>query len=96
MTLEPTSICLRFEDVIVQKEPGRPLYSEHSLVTWSTPLREEDFENDGDAPTPVGEIVTEFDGAIGKDDPWPSQALMTIIAAIAVALSSLLRIMSIS
>jgi hypothetical protein len=39
-------------------------------------------------------MVAEVDGAVGKDDPWPSQALMTIVAAIVVALSSLLRIMS--
>jgi hypothetical protein len=33
ITLAPASISSRFEDVIVQKSPARPLYSEHSLVT---------------------------------------------------------------
>src|SRR5437660_3482412 len=41
MTFVPTSISLRFEDVIVQKPPARRVYREHSFVTWSAPLRGE-------------------------------------------------------
>src|SRR5688572_9134825 len=39
MTFAPTSISSRLEDMIVQKSPAPPLYSEHSLVTWRSPLR---------------------------------------------------------
>jgi hypothetical protein len=42
----------------------------------------------------LGEIVAELDGSVGKGDP--SQALVTIMAVIAAAVSSLLQIMSIS
>src|SRR5213080_4064398 len=41
MTLVPTLMALRFEDVIVQKPPARRVYCEHSFVTWSAPLRGE-------------------------------------------------------
>jgi hypothetical protein len=43
-----------------------------------------------------GEPIDEADGAVGKGDPEPSQAMMTIVPVIAVAASSLLRIMSVS
>jgi hypothetical protein len=33
---------LRFEDVIVQMSPARPVYVEHSFLIWSSPLRSED------------------------------------------------------
>src|SRR5438552_18691065 len=39
MTFEQTSISSRLDDVLVQKSPARPLYAEHSLVTWRSPLR---------------------------------------------------------
>src|SRR6266508_343373 len=39
MTFAPAWISSIFEDVIVQKSPARPLYSEHSLVTSRSPLR---------------------------------------------------------
>src|SRR6187431_2794413 len=39
MTLEPTSMASTFEDVIVQNWPAWPAFSEHSFVTWSSPLR---------------------------------------------------------
>src|SRR6266567_4529001 len=42
MTFDPTLIALRFEDVIVQKEPAAPVYCEHSFVTRSSPLRGEE------------------------------------------------------
>ena len=29
---------VRFEDVIVQKEPAAPVYCEHSFVTWRSPF----------------------------------------------------------
>src|SRR6266513_731314 len=41
MTLVPTLMALRFEDVIVQKPPASRVYCEHSFVTWSAPLRRE-------------------------------------------------------
>src|SRR5438093_8801217 len=39
MTFAPAWISSTFEDVIVQKSPAWPLYSEHSLVSWRSPLR---------------------------------------------------------
>src|SRR5215468_7310485 len=39
MTFAPTVISSRFEVMIVQKSPERPVYSEHSLTRWRSPLR---------------------------------------------------------
>jgi hypothetical protein len=45
----------RFEDVIVQKVPGMPVFCEHSFVTWRAPLRPEDADTVG-APV-LGERI---------------------------------------
>src|SRR6187431_501481 len=34
-------MALTLDEVIVQKEPARPVYCEHSFVTWSSPVRGE-------------------------------------------------------
>jgi hypothetical protein len=38
-TFDPTLISRRFEDVITQKEPARPVYGRQSFVTWSCLFR---------------------------------------------------------
>ena len=62
MTFEPTSISGRFEDVIVQKSPARPQYSEHSFVTWSAPLR----GKDADAPAATPDTASLAPGLVGN------------------------------
>jgi hypothetical protein len=37
----PGSIALMFDEVKVQNDPACPVYSEHSFVTWRSPLRGE-------------------------------------------------------
>jgi hypothetical protein len=39
MTFDPTGIAFTFDEVMVQNPPALPEYAEHSLVTWSVPLR---------------------------------------------------------
>jgi hypothetical protein len=51
--LEPTSISVTSEDVIVQTSPAWPVYSEHSFVTWRSPLRGKDAESEATVPAPV-------------------------------------------
>jgi hypothetical protein len=72
MTLEPTSIDLRLEDVIVQKEPARPVYAEHCFVTTSTPVRGEDADNEGAPACRTVPSGRSFFGAVRSE-----QAVMT-------------------
>src|SRR5436853_3844733 len=88
MTLVPTSMSLRFEDVIVQKPPARRVYCEHSLVTWRAPLLGEDSDNDGAMPAAATSAAARpgatFLGAVES-----KQAVMTTEATMAVAMRSL-------
>jgi hypothetical protein len=52
---------------MVQYEPGRPVYVEHPFVIWRVPLREEELENDGDAPFEVADRATDA-GVVGEVD----------------------------
>src|SRR5687768_16499496 len=56
---------------MVQNSPARPKYSEHSFVTWRSPRRWEDADNDGAAL--LFRVCAEVDGAVGEDDR-PSHA----------------------
>src|SRR2546422_11252340 len=86
MTFVPTSMSLRFEDVIVQKPPARRVYCEHSLVTWRAPLRGEDSDNDR-ATSAAAKPGTTFFGAVESE-----QAVMTTEAMMGVAMRNLRRI----
>jgi hypothetical protein len=39
MIREPISMASTVEEVTVQKEPGKPVNSEHSFARWKAPLR---------------------------------------------------------
>ena len=52
---QPTVIALRFEDVIVQKPPARPVAFEQSFVTWRAPLRREDADTEAEATPGLSE-----------------------------------------
>jgi hypothetical protein len=82
MTFEPTSISLMFDDVIVQNPPARCVNCEHSLVTWSAPLRGDD---ESDADPFVAEIV----GPVGDDDGWLSHPVRTASATMVPAIRCL-------
>ncbi len=58
-SLEPTVIAFRFDMVIVQKEPARPVYTEHSFVRWRAPLFREDSEDEPSAASWFGAAVSE-------------------------------------
>jgi len=74
--LRTASISSRFEDVIVQKSPARPLYSEHSFVTWSSPFR-------GMAAL----LLTTFPSAIdGHPEPTPADDLRLTLPEIRLPL----------
>src|SRR5712691_3793494 len=59
MTLEPASISLRVEDVIVQKSPAWPVYAEHSFSTWIVPLLGKDAEDKPSVASCFGPVVSE-------------------------------------
>src|SRR5687767_11411195 len=65
MTLEPTSIAARFEDVIVQNVPSVPSNSEHSFVTCRAPLRGKDAAAGAAPPGAVAATPDRAEVALG-------------------------------
>ena len=80
----------------MQKEPGSPVYSEHSFVIWRVPVRVA-AESEGAVPLWSAVDVAKVDGAVGDTvDCWLSQPAMKAVAMNAVATMRLRRIMGTS